>query len=139
MTNLAHGMAASRLIHLDLWRGLRSLPERLVTEPCVENRRAVGSKAFCGARHSPRADEAPGQGFILAWSKAILAERAVPLWPVAGGLPLQDRPHRREGLLLTPGLERIDRCTFLFPFQFVHADGQVAQAREHGGSLPMRR
>ena len=62
----------SRLIHLDLGRGLRSLPERLVTEPCVESRRAVGAKAFCGARHSPRVDEAPGQGFSQAWSKANL-------------------------------------------------------------------
>jgi hypothetical protein len=43
----------------------------------------VGVKAFCGARRSPWGDEAPGQGFILAQSKVILAERAVPLWPVA--------------------------------------------------------
>ena len=54
-----------------------------MTEPCAESRRAVGPKAFCGARRSPRADGAPGQGFILAQSKVILVERAVPVWPVA--------------------------------------------------------
>ena len=127
-----------RLIHLDLGRGLRSLQKRLLPEPCAESRRAVGSKAFCGARRSARVDEAPGQGFLLAQSKVMRAERACGGLPLAAGLALQDRPHGREGLPLAPGLERIDLGTSPLPLQFVDPDREIAQAREHGRSLPMR-
>jgi len=41
--------------------------------------------------------------------------------------------------LLTPGLEGIDRGALPFELQFVHANGEVAQAGQYGRSLPVRR
>ena len=89
----AAGGPRPRLIHLVLGTRLHSLRGRLVTVPYAESRRAAGSKALCGARHSLRVDEAPGQGFNLAEGKAILPERPYPAWPLASELTLQDRPH----------------------------------------------
>ncbi len=42
--------------------------------------------------------------------------------------PVEDRPNGGEGLLLTPGFERIDLGSFLLLLQFVDAVGQIAQA-----------
>ena len=68
----------ARLIHLDLGRGLGSRRERLVTKLGAESRRAVGAKAGCGARHSPRADEAPAR--VSSWPSAKWFWPEGPAW-----------------------------------------------------------
>jgi len=50
-------------------------------------------------------------------------------------LTLQDRPNRREGLLLAPGFERVDRSSLSLFLQLIDAIGQVAHAGQHGGAF----
>lgn len=107
------------------------------TQPCSASRRAVGFRPVS-------APDAPAGPLEIPTPRATPEPVARP--PPAsrtsrvavGGLTLQERPHGGKGLLLTPGVERVDPGALALLLQFINAVGEVAQARQHGRPVAIR-